>query len=63
MARGLRAGMVHINDQTINDQHTAPMGGFGASGNGTRFGPQADLDEYTQWQWVTVRETPKWYPF
>lgn len=59
----LRAGMVHVNDQTVNDQHTAPMGGFGASGNGSRFGPQADLDEWTQWQWLTVREVQKGYPF
>lgn len=52
----LRAGMVHINGQTVQDRHTAPMGGFGASGNGARFGPQTHLDEYTQWQWVTVRD-------
>lgn len=61
LARRLHAGMVHVNDQTINDQHTAPMGGFGASGNGSRFGPQSHLDEYTQWQWLTVRATQKAY--
>lgn len=63
LARRLRAGMVHINDQTINDQHNAPMGGFGASGNGARFGSQAHLEEFTQWQWVTLRDRPKRYPF
>ena len=62
LARRMRTGMVHINDQTINDQHTAPLGGFGASGNGSRFGPQTYLDEYTQWQWVTLREQQKRYP-
>lgn len=63
IARRIRAGMVHINDQTINDQHTAPMGGFGASGNGSRFGPQSALEEFTQWQWLTVLDEPKRYPF
>lgn len=62
LARRLRTGMVHVNDQTINDQHTAPMGGFGASGNATRFGAQSHLEEFTQWQWVTLRATPKRYP-
>ncbi len=63
LARRLRVGMVHVNDQTINDQHNAPMGGFGASGNGTRFGSQTHLEEFTQWQWVTLRDRPKRYPF
>lgn len=63
IAEQIRAGMVHVNDQTVNDQHTAPMGGFGASGNGSRFGPQSDLDEWTEWQWLTVRRAQKAYPF
>ena len=35
----------------------------GASGNGSRFGGQANLDEFTEWQWVTVRDDPKSFPF
>lgn len=47
LAAGLRTGMVHINDQTLNNDAFAPFGGVGASGNGSRFGTQASLDEFT----------------
>jgi benzaldehyde dehydrogenase (NAD) len=63
IAERLRAGMVHVNDTTINDDPTSPFGGMGASGNGGRYGGQANWEEFTQWQWLTVRETPAAYPF
>lgn len=63
LARRLRAGMVHVNDQTVMDEPNAPVGGMGTSGNGGRFGSMAEWDEFTQWQWVTLRETTKSYPF
>jgi len=63
IARQLRAGMVHINDQTVNDMAQCPMGGFGQSGNGSRFGSLTNRDEFTQWQWLTASGTPKRYPF
>ncbi len=56
MANRIRAGMVHVNDQSINDEATIPFGGMGISGNGGRFGADANLDAFTQWQWVTVRD-------
>ena len=56
IARSMRAGMVHINDTTINDQAVAPFGGMGASGNGGRFGSLANWEEFTQWQWCTARD-------
>jgi benzaldehyde dehydrogenase (NAD) len=59
----LRAGMVHINDQTVNYESNSPFGGMGASGNGGRFGGAASLDEFTEWQWVTRRATASGYPF
>ena len=63
LAQRIRAGMVHVNDQTVNDEATIPFGGMGASGNGSRFGGAANYDEFTQWQWVTVRDEPKSYPY
>ena len=36
LARQLRTGIVHINDQTLNNDAYAPFGGTGASGNGSR---------------------------
>lgn len=59
----LKTGMLHINDQTVNDECTNPFGGMGCSGNGSRVGGPADLDEYTQWQWVTIKGEPPQYPF
>ncbi len=34
----LNVGLLHINDQTVNDETINPFGGFGASGNATRIG-------------------------
>jgi benzaldehyde dehydrogenase (NAD) len=59
VANRIRAGMVHVNDQTINDEATIPFGGMGLSGNGGRFGGEANLEAFTQWQWVTVRDEPR----
>ena len=54
LAARLRAGMVHVNDQTIKGGPGVPFGGMGASGNGSRFGGPAAADAFTEWQWVTV---------
>ncbi|MCL4183338.1 MAG: benzaldehyde dehydrogenase [Burkholderiaceae bacterium] len=62
ISRRLNVGLVHINDQTVNDDGFMPMGGRGASGNGSRHGGPANWDEFTQWQWTTYRDTPPAYP-
>jgi benzaldehyde dehydrogenase (NAD) len=62
MGEQLHVGLVHINDQTVNDDGTMPMGGRGASGNGSRHGGPANWDEFTQWQWTTIRNTAPQYP-
>ncbi len=63
LAQRIRSGMVHVNDQTVNDEAIIPFGGMGASGNGSRFGGAANWDEFTQWQWVTVRDVPRSFPY
>jgi benzaldehyde dehydrogenase (NAD) len=63
LAQRIRSGMVHVNDQTVNDEATIPFGGMGVSGNGSRFGGAANWDEFTQWQWVTVRDEPRSFPY
>jgi benzaldehyde dehydrogenase (NAD) len=63
IAQRIKAGMVHVNDQTINDEALIPFGGMGISGNGGRFGGEANLEAFTEWQWVTVRDEPKSYAY
>jgi benzaldehyde dehydrogenase (NAD) len=63
LAKQLRTGIVHVNDQTLNNDAYAPFGGTGASGNGARFGSQSSWDEFTSWQWVTSREQAHGFPF
>jgi benzaldehyde dehydrogenase (NAD) len=63
VADQLRTGIVHVNDQTLNNDAYAPFGGTGASGNGSRFGSQSSWDEFTQWQWLTLRDQPHAFPF
>jgi benzaldehyde dehydrogenase (NAD) len=63
IADRIRAGMVHVNDGTLNDEAIIPFGGMGASGNGSRFGGEANFDMFTEWQWVTVRDEPPSFPF
>jgi benzaldehyde dehydrogenase (NAD) len=59
----LNTGLLHINDQTVGDEPHIPFGGNNASGNGTRIGGPANWEEFTQWQWVTIKEKPNPYPF
>lgn len=63
IARRLKTGMVHVNDQTVNNEYQVPFGGMGASGNGGRFGGPANWEEFTQTQWISVMDKPIYYPF
>lgn len=62
LSERLGTGMFHVNGQPINDAAHVPMGGLGASGNGGRYGGRWNLDEFTYWQWVSVRAAPPRYP-
>ncbi|GAA3873836.1 benzaldehyde dehydrogenase [Streptomyces lacrimifluminis] len=64
LADRIPTGLVHINDQTVNDEATVPFGGMGESGNGSRHGgAAANLEAFTEQQWVTVRGEIPGYPF
>ena len=64
LAARIPSGIVHINDQTVNDEANSPFGGVGASGTGSRFGGAgANIDAFTETQWVTIRSEPPTYPF
>ncbi|TNY37103.1 benzaldehyde dehydrogenase [Thermomonospora catenispora] len=64
IADAVPTGLVHINDQTVNDEPNIPFGGTGASGTGSRLGgPEANIEAFTETQWVTVRPEIAAYPF
>jgi acyl-CoA reductase-like NAD-dependent aldehyde dehydrogenase len=62
LARRLEVGIVHINDQTVNDEPQMPFGGLKESGWG-RFGLQFASEDFTELQWITLRDTPRSFPF
>jgi len=63
LAEQIPTGIVHINDQTVNDEAVAPFGGVLDSGTGARFGGQSNLDAFTDQRWITVRGQVPAYPF
>ena len=64
IADRIPSGIVHINDQTVDDEAVAPFGGVGFSGTGSRFGGhEANVAAFTETQWVTVQGEIERYPF
>jgi acyl-CoA reductase-like NAD-dependent aldehyde dehydrogenase len=62
IAERIESGIVHINDQTVNDEPQVPFGGMKDSGWG-RFGGKAALEEFTELRWVSMQRTPRQFPF
>jgi len=64
VADRVHSGKVHINEQTVSDEANAPFGGVKASGTGSRFGgATANIEAFTETQWLTVRSEIAPYPF
>ncbi|MDG4823162.1 benzaldehyde dehydrogenase [Asanoa sp. WMMD1127] len=63
LAERIPTGIVHINDQTVNDEAVAPFGGVLDSGTGARFGGAGNLDAFTEQRWITLRGDIPAYPF
>ncbi|MFD2999375.1 aldehyde dehydrogenase family protein [Pontibacter toksunensis] len=61
LAKQIEAGMVHINDQSVNDEMNTPFGGEKDSGVG-RFGGQWILEELTTLQWISYQDEYRDYP-
>lgn len=61
LAMRLETGMVHIGDQSVNDEPQVPFGGVKDSGYG-RMGGKAALDEFTELRWISVQRTPRTFP-
>jgi benzaldehyde dehydrogenase (NAD) len=64
IADRVESGKVHINEQTVDDEANAPFGGVKDSGNGGRLGgATANIEAFTETQWLTVRPDIAPYPF
>jgi benzaldehyde dehydrogenase (NAD) len=64
LADRIPSGILHINDQTVDDEAQAPFGGVRASGTGSRFGGhEANIEAFTETQWVTIQGEIARYPF
>ena len=64
IADQLDSGKVHINEQTVSDEANSPFGGVKNSGNGSRIGGHhANMESFTEIQWLTVRPDIAPYPF
>ena len=63
IARQITTGMIHINDQSVNDEPNAPFGGEKGSGLG-RFNGEFIIEEFSTLQWVTIQHEKRDYsPF
>jgi aldehyde dehydrogenase (NAD+) len=61
-AKGIKAGMTHINDIPVNDEPHVAFGGEKSSGLG-RFNGEWAIQEFTTDHWVSVQSSPRQYPF
>ncbi|WP_123592663.1 aldehyde dehydrogenase family protein [Salinisphaera orenii] len=62
VARNIKTGMIHVNDQTINVEPNVPFGGEKYSGLGRYCGEWA-IEEFTTVKWVSVQKQARQYPF
>jgi acyl-CoA reductase-like NAD-dependent aldehyde dehydrogenase len=62
LAEGLEAGMVHVNDASVDAEASVPFGGSKWSGQG-REGGHYSLDALTETKWVTIQKQKRSYPF
>jgi acyl-CoA reductase-like NAD-dependent aldehyde dehydrogenase len=62
LAAALDAGIVHVNDQPVNDEPQMPFGGVKDTGWG-RFGLGFAAEEFCELQWITVRDQDREFPF
>lgn len=62
VAKRIHTGMVHVNDQTVQDEPHVVFGGEKESGMGRINGKWA-LDTYTTYKWISIQEETRPYPF
>lgn len=61
IASQVDTGMIHINDQAVNDEPQIPFGGVKDSGMG-RYNTSTIMDEMTTLRWISFQLEPRRYP-
>ncbi|HZE40251.1 MAG TPA: aldehyde dehydrogenase family protein, partial [Stackebrandtia sp.] len=61
VARRLDTGIVHVNDQSIDDEPQAPFGGVKDSGHG-RFGGAHGIEAFSDTRWITLLGRHRQFP-
>ncbi|WP_053735478.1 aldehyde dehydrogenase family protein [Nocardia sp. NRRL S-836] len=62
LARRIRTGIVHVGNQTVDDEPQAPFGGVKSSGYG-RFGGRWGVEAFSATRWVTIAAGPGHFPY
>jgi aldehyde dehydrogenase (NAD+) len=62
VASRVDTGMIHINDQSVNDEPHVLFGGVKSSGMG-RYNSNRIIDELTEMKWISFQIQPRQYPF
>ncbi|WP_330276786.1 aldehyde dehydrogenase family protein [Lentzea sp. NBC_00516] len=62
LAQRIRTGIVHVGNQTVDDEPQAPFGGVKSSGYG-RFGGRWGIEAFSATRWVTVAREHGHFPF
>ncbi|WPP39624.1 aldehyde dehydrogenase family protein [Paenibacillus hunanensis] len=55
VAQQMETGMIHVNDQSVNDEAHVMFGGEKASGVG-RFGGEWAIDKFTRTRWISIQK-------
>ncbi|MFG6120557.1 aldehyde dehydrogenase family protein [Thalassobacillus sp. B23F22_16] len=62
IADQIETGMIHVNDQSVNDEAHVAFGGEKDSGVG-RFNGQWAIDKFTTEKWISVQNEYRQFPF
>ncbi|MGD9820003.1 MAG: aldehyde dehydrogenase family protein [Aminobacteriaceae bacterium] len=62
VAKQIKSGMVHVNDQTVGVDAGAPFGGEKNSGFGRYCGAKWTIGDFTTVKWISVQKAPRPFP-
>lgn len=60
-AKRVETGMIHVNDQSVNDEAHVMFGGVKASGLG-RFGGEWAIEKFTRTRWISIQQPYREFP-